>query len=47
MQRTKITKFFLQSSVSDSVHQPKENDHNNMKHDVQVSTFSFVFMSTF
>ncbi|CAI6351604.1 unnamed protein product [Macrosiphum euphorbiae] len=35
MQRIKITKFFLQSSVSDSVHQPKENDHNNMKHDVQ------------
>ncbi|XP_050064793.1 52 kDa repressor of the inhibitor of the protein kinase-like [Aphis gossypii] len=35
MKPTKITKFFFKSSVSDSVHQPKENDHNNIKHDVQ------------
>jgi len=47
MKPTKITKFFLKSSVSDSVHQPKENDHNNIKHDVQVSTFSTVLIPTF
>lgn len=49
MKRNKITKYFFKSSVSDSddsVHQPKEKDHNNMKHDVQVSNFSVLLIPT-